>query len=54
MRALSYLRPIVKVGLVIAPLTPSARSAPRVKVVLPEPISPLNNTTSPGARSAAT
>src|SRR3954454_836381 len=44
---------MVKVGLVTFAVTPSARHAPRTKVVLPTPRSPLTSTTSPGSRSAA-
>ena len=43
----------VKVGLVTGPSTPKARAAPRTKVVLPAPSSPLTSTTSPGRRRAA-
>src|SRR5204863_4665444 len=46
-------RPIVKVGLVIGPLTPRRRQAPRTNVVFPAPISPETRITSPGRRSAA-
>ncbi len=48
-----YRCPMVKVGLVTCPSTPSARHAPRTNVVLPEPSSPETVTTSPGSRSAA-
>ena len=41
--------PIVNVGLVTGPSTPSARHAPRTNVVLPEPSSPETVTTSPGS-----
>src|SRR5919107_5296868 len=44
---------MVNVGLVIGPVTPSARQAPRTNVVLPVPISPRSSTTSPGRSSAA-
>src|SRR4051795_12789832 len=38
---------MVNVGLVTFAVTPSARHAPRTKVVLPAPSSPLTRTTSP-------
>src|SRR5437763_14854627 len=44
---------MVKVGLVTGPFTPSARHAPRTKVVFPVPSSPLTSTRSPWARRAA-
>src|SRR5881392_1276527 len=44
---------MVKVGLVTGTATPSARAAPRTKVVLPAPSSPETRTTSPGRRLAA-
>src|SRR3954469_11778236 len=44
---------MVKVGLVTGTPTPSARAAPRTKVVLPAPSSPETRTTSPGRRRAA-
>src|SRR3954469_13455804 len=44
---------MVKVGLVTGTSTPSARAAPRTKVVLPAPSSPDTRTTSPGRRLAA-
>ena len=47
-RAAAVAWPIVKVGLVTGPSTPSARHAPRTNVVLPLPSSPLTSTTSPG------
>src|SRR4051812_6672140 len=40
---------MVNVGLVTGPSTPSARQAPRTKVVLPLPSSPCTSTTSPGS-----
>src|SRR5438445_11095634 len=43
----------MNVGLVTGRSTPSARHAPRTKVVLPAPSSPETVTTSPGRRSAA-
>src|SRR6185436_11141411 len=49
-RPSSYRRAIVNVGLVTGTFTPSARHAPRTKVVLPAPRSPETRTTSP-ARS---
>src|SRR5207342_147560 len=45
---------MVKVGLATGAVTPSARHAPRTKVVLPEPSSPETETTSPGRRRTAT
>src|SRR3954452_9358126 len=44
---------MVKVGLVTFAVTPSARHAPRTKVVFPAPSSPLTSTTSPARSSAA-
>src|SRR3954454_12870667 len=44
---------MVKVGLVTLAVTPRARHAPRTKVVLPAPSSPLTSTTSPGPSPAA-
>src|SRR3954466_3178580 len=44
---------MVKVGEVTGSLTPSARAAPRIRVVLPAPRSPLTRTTSPGPSSVA-
>src|SRR5436190_1351334 len=44
---------MVKVGLVTGPPTPSARAAPRTKVVLPLPSSPLTSTRSPGRSRSA-
>ena len=49
-RAAPSTWPIVKVGLVTGPSTPSARHAPRTNVVFPLPSSPLTRTTSPGVR----
>src|SRR3972149_941771 len=45
---------MVKVGLVTGAVTPSARQAPRTKVVLPDPSSPATVTTSPTSSRAAT
>jgi hypothetical protein len=45
--------PTTNVGLVIGPLAPSARSAPRTNVVLPAPSSPETSTTSPGRSALA-
>src|ERR1700689_3777100 len=42
-----------KVGLVMGSVTPSARAAPRTKVVLPDPSSPVTSTTSPSRRRRA-
>src|SRR3954468_3198100 len=44
---------MVKVGLVTGTPTPSARAAPRTKVVLPAPSSPETRTTSPARRPSA-
>src|SRR3954452_6144003 len=44
---------MVKVGLVTLAVTPSARQAPRTRVVFPAPSSPLTSTTSPARRPAA-
>src|SRR5919106_2303962 len=44
---------MVKVGERTGPSTPSARQAPRIRVVLPVPSSPLTRTTSPGPSPAA-
>ena len=43
----------MKVGLVTGTVTPSARQAPRTKVVLPLPSSPETVTTSPARSSRA-
>src|SRR5689334_13413 len=43
---------MVKVGLVTALRTPSARAAPRTNVVFPAPNSPATRTTSPGLSDA--
>src|SRR6185437_2421718 len=52
--AVRYRLPTVYVGLVIGPVTPRARQAPRTKTVFPTPSSPDTWTTSPTARTAAT
>src|SRR6478609_2769446 len=44
---------MVKVGEVTGPSMPSARQAPRIRVVLPAPTSPLTTTTSPGSSRSA-
>src|SRR5215831_20366430 len=44
---------MVNVGLETGPVTPSARAAPRTKVVFPAPSSPATATTSPGRSRAA-
>src|SRR5689334_25408668 len=44
---------MVNVGLTTGSATPSARAAPRTKVVLPAPSSPETRTTSPGERRSA-
>src|SRR5687767_8174837 len=44
---------MTKVGEVTGSVTPSARHAPRIRVVFPAPSSPLTSTRSPGASVAA-
>ena len=44
---------MVKVGLVMRPVTPSPAPRPWVKAVLPAPISPVSSTRSPGRASSA-
>src|SRR5215203_3645767 len=44
---------MVKVGEVTGSSTPSARQAPRTRVVLPAPRSPQTTTTAPGSSPAA-